>query len=299
MQPSHKVIRGTGGTGTSTTGTPQLLMEKNLPFHHQDINGREISSVTLSWLGACELLLLGSGSCSRPDEVLEEPREELSQGRLRVDDMQDIAGGESVDPGRIQHCSSLHRMQTGDDFEKSSSWGFARGLNFELGTPARQLNPQARKKIVSWEHHPRPSDIGFGLATSRDSSIAGHATKDCKGTQPHRPEILVSEAVQPHDRPRILVGEAIQPHRPGSLLIPGLGELAKECPWSNHVNSIIVCGLTGKVVNDGDGLAVFPNGRVYSNDGLESRACKDGGKIVCPRTGQVFNIAEIRRVFIS
>ncbi|KAH9442885.1 hypothetical protein Pst134EA_026679 [Puccinia striiformis f. sp. tritici] len=73
----------------------------------------------------------------------------------------------------------------------------------------------------------------------------------------------------------------------------GLGELAKECPWSNHVNSIIVCGLTGKVVNDGDGLAVFPNGRVYSNDGLESRACKDGGKIVCPRTGQVFNIAEI------
>ncbi|KAI7949562.1 hypothetical protein MJO28_008383 [Puccinia striiformis f. sp. tritici] len=79
----------------------------------------------------------------------------------------------------------------------------------------------------------------------------------------------------------------------------GLGELAKECPWSHHVNSIIVCGLTGKVVNDGDGLAVLPNGRVYSKDGLESRACKDGGKIVCPRTGQVFDINEIRRVFIS
>ncbi|POW00172.1 hypothetical protein PSHT_13215 [Puccinia striiformis] len=79
----------------------------------------------------------------------------------------------------------------------------------------------------------------------------------------------------------------------------GLGELAKECPWSHHVNSIIVCGLTGKVVNDGDGLAVLPNGRVYSKDGLESRACKEGGKIVCPRTGQVFDIAEIRRVFIS
>ncbi|KAI9602723.1 hypothetical protein H4Q26_002019 [Puccinia striiformis f. sp. tritici PST-130] len=79
----------------------------------------------------------------------------------------------------------------------------------------------------------------------------------------------------------------------------GLGELAKECPWSHHVNSIIVCGLTGKVVNDGDGLAVLPNGRVYSKDGLESRACKEGGKIVCPRTGQVFDINEIRRVFIS
>ena len=79
----------------------------------------------------------------------------------------------------------------------------------------------------------------------------------------------------------------------------GLGELAKECPWSHHVNSIIVCGLTGKVVNDGDGLAVLPNGRVYSRDGLERLACKDDGRVRCPRTGQVFNIEEIRRVYIS
>ncbi|WAR57574.1 hypothetical protein PtB15_8B626 [Puccinia triticina] len=75
--------------------------------------------------------------------------------------------------------------------------------------------------------------------------------------------------------------------------------LAKECPWSHHVNSIIVCGLTGKVVNDGDGLAVLPNGRVYSRDGLERLACKDDGRVRCPRTGQVFNIEEIRRVYIS
>jgi len=79
----------------------------------------------------------------------------------------------------------------------------------------------------------------------------------------------------------------------------GLGELAKECPWSHHVNSIIVCGLTGKVVNDGDGLAVLPNGRVYSRDGLERLACKDNGRVCCPRTGQVFALDEIRRVFIS
>lgn len=79
----------------------------------------------------------------------------------------------------------------------------------------------------------------------------------------------------------------------------GLGELAKECPWSHHVNSIIVCGLTGKVVNDGDGLAVLPNGRVYSRHGLEQLAYKDEGQIRCPRTGQVFGIDEIRRVFIS
>ncbi|KNE93729.1 hypothetical protein PSTG_12917 [Puccinia striiformis f. sp. tritici PST-78] len=66
-----------------------------------------------------------------------------------------------------------------DDFEKSSSWGFARGLNFELGTPARQLNPHAEKKIVSW----------VGLATSvepRDSSIPLVGWDSALGTTPTR-----------------------------------------------------------------------------------------------------------------
>eukprot|EP00918_Siedleckia_nematoides_P076641 GHVU01167496.1.p2 GENE.GHVU01167496.1~~GHVU01167496.1.p2 ORF type:complete len:117 (-),score=4.07 GHVU01167496.1:94-444(-) len=79
----------------------------------------------------------------------------------------------------------------------------------------------------------------------------------------------------------------------------GLGMLAKECPWSHHLNSIIVCGLTNKVVKDGDGLAVLPNGRVYSRDGLEEMAKKDEGRIRCPRTGQVYQMDEIRRLFIS
>lgn len=79
----------------------------------------------------------------------------------------------------------------------------------------------------------------------------------------------------------------------------GLGTLAKECPWSHHLNSIIVCGLTGRVVQDGDRLAVLPNGRVYSRDGLERLADGDEGRVRCPRTGQVFGMDEIRRVFIS
>lgn len=79
----------------------------------------------------------------------------------------------------------------------------------------------------------------------------------------------------------------------------GLGVLAKECPWSHHLNSIIVCGLTGRVVEDGDRLAVLPNGRVYSRDGLEKLAERDEGRIRCPKTGQVFGMDEIRRVFIS
>ncbi|KAG0143985.1 hypothetical protein CROQUDRAFT_660506 [Cronartium quercuum f. sp. fusiforme G11] len=98
--------------------------------------------------------------------------------------------------------------------------------------------------------------------------------------------------------PRELVGSAQNPDCP--VCDPaGLGMLAKECPWSHHLNSIIVCGLTGQVVEDGDRLAVLPNGRVYSRDGLERLAQKDEGRVRCPRTGQVFGMDEIRRVFIS
>lgn len=78
----------------------------------------------------------------------------------------------------------------------------------------------------------------------------------------------------------------------------GLGKLAKECPWSHHVNSTIVCGITGKVVEDGE-LAALPNGRVYSRQGLEAMAIKSEGKVTCPRTGQVFEIVEARRLYIS
>lgn len=79
----------------------------------------------------------------------------------------------------------------------------------------------------------------------------------------------------------------------------GLGVLAKECPWSHHVNSTIICQMTGKVVEDGEGLMALPNGRVYSREGLEAMAMKQDGKVTCPRTGETFAMDQARRVFIS
>ena len=49
----------------------------------------------------------------------------------------------------------------------------------------------------------------------------------------------------------------------------GLGLLAKtrEVPFAHHVNSIVVCKITGKIM-EGDGLEpmALPNGRVYSRE---------------------------------
>ncbi|KAJ2925421.1 hypothetical protein H1R20_g11690, partial [Candolleomyces eurysporus] len=79
----------------------------------------------------------------------------------------------------------------------------------------------------------------------------------------------------------------------------GLGKLAEEVPYSHHANSTIVCRLTGKIVNEDNPPMAFPNGRVYSREALEEMAAKSNGMVTCPRTGQMVNYSELRKVFIS
>lgn len=48
-----------------------------------------------------------------------------------------------------------------------------------------------------------------------------------------------------------------------------LGELSNELPSSHQLNSVVVCRISGKVMDDGDqggggGAMAFPNGYVYS-----------------------------------
>ena len=47
---------------------------------------------------------------------------------------------------------------------------------------------------------------------------------------------------------------------------PDLGALAKEVPFSHHVNSTIVCRITGKIMDADNMPLVFPNGQVYSKE---------------------------------
>ena len=95
-----------------------------------------------------------------------------------------------------------------------------------------------------------------------------------------------------------------------------LGKLAqaKAVPWSHHVNSTIVCKVTGKVMMEGGSPSkpnstaseegrepmALPNGRVYSLEAMEALAMEHPlGKIKDPATGEVFDSADLRKVFIS
>jgi macrophage erythroblast attacher len=47
---------------------------------------------------------------------------------------------------------------------------------------------------------------------------------------------------------------------------PWLGKLAEEVPFSHHVNSTIVCRLSGKIMDEDNAPMAFPNGYVYSRE---------------------------------
>lgn len=79
-----------------------------------------------------------------------------------------------------------------------------------------------------------------------------------------------------------------------------LGQLATEVPWSHHVNSTLICRVTGRVMNDDDPPLVLPNGAVYSSSGImELARASPPGQVTDPASGVSFNVADARKMFIS
>jgi len=79
-----------------------------------------------------------------------------------------------------------------------------------------------------------------------------------------------------------------------------LGRLAEEVPFSHHVNSTIVCRLTGRIMDEDNTPMAFPvNGQVYSREALEDMAAKNEGVVICPRTRETCSFTSLRKVFIS
>lgn len=80
-----------------------------------------------------------------------------------------------------------------------------------------------------------------------------------------------------------------------------LGSLARaaEVPWGHHANSAIVCRVTGKLLAGEDTAYALPNGMVYSGEACESLAKKNSGRIKCPRTNDIFDWQELKKVYIT
>lgn len=96
----------------------------------------------------------------------------------------------------------------------------------------------------------------------------------------------------------------------------GLGVLAHYVPRSQHINSTLVCHMSGEIIDDNNPPMAFRNGYVYSrrvsqdildphstiyhsSKALEEMAALNGGEVTCPRTKQVIQFLELRKVFVT
>ncbi|TRM63584.1 CTLH/CRA C-terminal to lish motif domain-containing protein [Schizophyllum amplum] len=79
----------------------------------------------------------------------------------------------------------------------------------------------------------------------------------------------------------------------------GLAKLAEEVPFSHHINSTIVCRITGNIMDEDNPPMAFPSGRVYSRGAMEEMAARNGGIVTSPDTGEEVEFGELRKVFIS
>ncbi|KAJ3519087.1 hypothetical protein NMY22_g13357 [Coprinellus aureogranulatus] len=80
----------------------------------------------------------------------------------------------------------------------------------------------------------------------------------------------------------------------------GLGKLAEEVPYTHHSISTLVCRITGKIMDENNPPMAFPSsGQVYSQEALEEIAARNNGRVICPRTNEVVDYSELKKVFIS
>ncbi|ORX63126.1 hypothetical protein DM01DRAFT_1379656 [Hesseltinella vesiculosa] len=77
------------------------------------------------------------------------------------------------------------------------------------------------------------------------------------------------------------------------------GQLAKSLPLSHRGNSTVVCRITGHIMNEDNPPLMLPNGRVYSLEALTDMAEQSNGFVTCPKTGQMFRLEDVKKVFIS
>ncbi|WVN88235.1 uncharacterized protein L203_103436 [Cryptococcus depauperatus CBS 7841] len=103
-----------------------------------------------------------------------------------------------------------------------------------------------------------------------------------------------SSSTDLHARPEAITGNIDCPTCDENMRV-----LASEVPMSHHVNSTIVCRITGEVMDSQNEPMAFPNGYVYSSKALTEMAKRNFNVVTCPRTRETCAFARLRKVYIS
>ncbi|CAM6000956.1 unnamed protein product [Sphagnum balticum] len=77
-----------------------------------------------------------------------------------------------------------------------------------------------------------------------------------------------------------------------------LNKLASTLPCAHCSQSRLVCAISGQSLNEHNPPLVLPNGYVYGEQALRKMAQDNDGKVICPRTREIFDIKEAEKVYV-
>ncbi|ELU07028.1 hypothetical protein CAPTEDRAFT_123183 [Capitella teleta] len=77
-----------------------------------------------------------------------------------------------------------------------------------------------------------------------------------------------------------------------------MNRLARKLPFAHSAQSKLICSISGRPLNEHNPPLMLPNGHVYGCDSLHEMAEEHEGRIVCPRTKQIFTLDEVEKVYV-
>ncbi|ESO95172.1 hypothetical protein LOTGIDRAFT_117625 [Lottia gigantea] len=77
-----------------------------------------------------------------------------------------------------------------------------------------------------------------------------------------------------------------------------LNEIAKPLPYAHCANSRLICAISGCSLNEHNPPMILPNGYVYGFSALAMMASENDGRVVCPKTKQIFHLDDAQKVFV-
>lgn len=76
-------------------------------------------------------------------------------------------------------------------------------------------------------------------------------------------------------------------------------KVAQALPCALHSHSRLVCRLTGEIMNEDNPPMVLPNGQAYSKKALLEIAARNNGRVICPQSGVMYKVEELKKAYIT
>merc|ERR1712240_831201 len=62
--------------------------------------------------------------------------------------------------------------------------------------------------------------------------------------------------------------------------------------------SRLICSISGRALDENNQPMMLPNGYVYGEQALTSQAGQNEGKVICPRTKEIYSFTDAEKVYI-